>query len=225
MYIAYSSIEDGQHHGSTKLHIDITDAINIMVWSSPISQQSDYALWRIFPQAASAAICEYSRNHAGPGHPIHSQTIYFTESMLAELKALYGVQPFTIKQRVGEAIFIPAGCAHQVRHDPESITLPLPSLCCSDRSAIRQTQSRLLVISSRLKMCFIRNEYATNCDSTVLQRVLGKTCSNSMPLYGMLGSHWVLTRCLQIFCVRYLSLGGVPSTRVIAEKSESGLPR
>ena len=213
MYIAYSSIEDGQHDGSTKLHIDITDAINIMVWSSPTSQQSDYALWRIFPQAASAAIWEYSRSHAGPGHPIHSQTMYFTESMLVELKALYGVQPFTIKQRVGEAIYIPAGCAHQVRRDPEPSTLrSLPSLCCSDRSAIRQTQSRLLVISSRLKMCFIRNKYAMNCDSTVLQRVQGKTCSNSIPLYGMLGSRWAPTRCSQILCVRPPSLGGVPPT-------------
>ena len=127
MYIAYSSIEDGRHHGSTKLHIDITDAVNIMVWSSPTRQQSNYALWRIFPQTASAAICEYLRKHAGftgPGHPIHSQTIYSTDSMLMELEAKYGVRPFTIHQRVGEAVFIPAGCAHQVCHTPKIIDVP-----------------------------------------------------------------------------------------------------
>jgi JmjC domain, hydroxylase len=118
MYIAHSSVEDNQHNGSTKLHIDITDAVNIMVWA-PSRQQEHHALWRIFPQAASPAICEYlrARNHgdlSDSEHPIHSQSVYFTEAMLEELEAQYGVRPFTIRQHTGEAVFIPAGCAHQV---------------------------------------------------------------------------------------------------------------
>jgi lysine-specific demethylase 3 len=118
MYIAYGSVEDDRHHGSTKLHLDMTDAVNIMVWASGAQgAQSNYALWRIFPQAASPLICNYLREHAGfvgPGHPIHSQSFYFTESMLKDLEAQHGIRPYTIRQSAGEAVFIPAGCAHQV---------------------------------------------------------------------------------------------------------------
>ena len=118
MYIAHKSIDDDDHHGSTKLHIDMTDAVNIMVWA-PSTQGEHYALWRIFPQAASPIVCEFlrTRHHEkfpDAEHPIHSQAIYFTPSMLEELYVQYGILPFTIRQHVGEAIFIPAGCAHQV---------------------------------------------------------------------------------------------------------------
>jgi JmjC domain, hydroxylase len=118
MYIAYGSIEDDQHHGSTKLHIDMTDAVNIMVWSSGRHEpRHSYALWRIFPQAASSVISDFLRDtgFSGSGQPIHSQTVYFTETMLKELEARHGIRPFTIRQFTGEAIFIPAGCAHQVQ--------------------------------------------------------------------------------------------------------------
>jgi lysine-specific demethylase 3 len=120
MYIAYRSVEDDYHHGSTKLHIDMTDAINIMVWSSDCQEPRDrYALWRIFPRTSSSLVCEFLRNravHAFDGHPIHSQSAYFTDSMLRELEAQHGVRPFTIRQYTGDAIFIPAGCPHQVCH-------------------------------------------------------------------------------------------------------------
>ena len=119
MYIAYGSVEDNFHHGSTKLHIDMTDAVNIMVWvSNRKDQQQSYALWRIFPHDASSLICQFLRANtgfSGPGNPIHAQGTYFTEDMLAELEKQTGVRPFTIKQCIGDAIFIPAGCAHQVR--------------------------------------------------------------------------------------------------------------
>jgi lysine-specific demethylase 3 len=129
MYIAHASVEDNIHHGSTKLHIDMTDAVNIMVWASDRrEQQQRYALWRIFPQAASPLICQFLRVHtgfSGPGHPIHSQSVYFTEDMLAELEARTGVRPFTIKQYTGEAIYIPAGCAHQVCCFVTSLSIPV----------------------------------------------------------------------------------------------------
>jgi lysine-specific demethylase 3 len=99
MYIAYRSVEDDYHQGSTKLHIDVTDAINIMVWSSDCQEPRDrYALWRIFPWTSSSLVCEFLRNRAGhafDGHPIHSQSAYFTDSMLRELDAQLGVRLFT----------------------------------------------------------------------------------------------------------------------------------
>jgi hypothetical protein len=134
MYIANGSVEDGYHHGSTKLHIDMTDAVNIMVWTSDRREsESRYALWRIFSRTSSTHICDFLRDHGGfigPGHPIHSQHAYFTESMLKELNLQFGVQPFTIKQYAGDAVFIPAGCAHQVHGLYKSINILLISVKC-----------------------------------------------------------------------------------------------
>jgi hypothetical protein len=93
-----------------------------MLWASS-HQTQGCALWHIFPQAASSLICDYLRRHvgfSGPGHPIHSQCVYLTPGMLAALERLHEVRPFTIRQKPRQAIYIPAGCAYQVR---DSISL------------------------------------------------------------------------------------------------------
>jgi len=49
------------------------------------------------------------------GHDvIHDQQTYLSEDLLVELRETFGVRSWRIYQRVGEAVFIPAGCAHQV---------------------------------------------------------------------------------------------------------------
>ena len=117
MYISRRSLGNDEHHGSTKLHIDMTDTVDIMVWA-PSLPGENYALWQIFPQAASPLICEFLRathygNLSDTEHPIHSQAVYFTPVMFEQLYAMCGIRPFTIRQQIGETIFIPAGCAHQ----------------------------------------------------------------------------------------------------------------
>ena len=107
----------GEHHSSTKFHIDMTDTVNIMVWA-PSPRGENYTLWKIFPQAASPVIYEFLRathqgNLSDTEHPIHSQAVYFTPAMFEQLYTMCGLRPFTIQQHIGEAVFIPAGCAHQ----------------------------------------------------------------------------------------------------------------
>ncbi|ORZ18007.1 hypothetical protein BCR42DRAFT_325368 [Absidia repens] len=46
--------------------------------------------------------------------PIHGQWIYLTEQHLQRLKTKYNVEPWRLYQNPGDAIYIPAGCAHQV---------------------------------------------------------------------------------------------------------------
>jgi lysine-specific demethylase 3 len=113
-----ASMQDNQHNGSTRLHKDLTDAVNIMVWSAnfPDGTPGD-ALWHIYPPWAAEILSGFLRVRAGfrgQGDPIHSQTICMTPSLIELFFVEHGIQPYTIYQRPGQAVFIPAGCPHQV---------------------------------------------------------------------------------------------------------------
>lgn len=98
--------------------MDLTSAVNVMMWAADRGpEQPGYALWHIFPASASAALRKFLREEAGfegKGDPIHSQTICLTPLLLEKLYASQGIRAFTIKQYPGDAVYIPAGCAHQV---------------------------------------------------------------------------------------------------------------
>ncbi|KAI8076902.1 uncharacterized protein BX664DRAFT_344211 [Halteromyces radiatus] len=53
--------------------------------------------------------------------PVHSQWIYLTEDLLERLKREYGIQSWRIYQNPGDAVYIPAGCAHQVANYQSAI--------------------------------------------------------------------------------------------------------
>ena len=125
MYIAMSTSHDEQHSGSTRLHLDLSAAINILMWASTTKDgRCGYALWHIFAVEDTTAIKEYLRMRYRAmgidtkGDPIHNQQTYLTPMMLQELDTEYGVHPYTIRQFAGNAVFIPAGCAHQAGCGP-----------------------------------------------------------------------------------------------------------
>lgn len=103
-------------YGTTKLHLDVTDALNNMVWSADPS--SPAALWHIFPADSIDTLRMFLRETI-PGmqyrDPVHAQSIYLSQAMLTELASRYNVHAWTVYQRVGDVVFIPAGCAHQVK--------------------------------------------------------------------------------------------------------------
>ncbi len=110
----YSSTGDVDGVGSTKLHLDVSSAVNILVHTS--GEGLPGARWHIFLAADTAKLRAYLRAKSvcsAEEDPIHAQGTYLTPSMLAELKQ-HGVRPFEVQQKLGDAIFIPAGCAHQV---------------------------------------------------------------------------------------------------------------
>lgn len=114
MYIA---MEDRMKQGSTKLHMDLSDAVNILVHESESITGDGGALWHIFSREDTVRLSQILKAHPsynGKGNPIHQQTIYLSVSDLDDLRRNYGIVPFVIVQRSGQAVFIPAGCAHQV---------------------------------------------------------------------------------------------------------------
>jgi hypothetical protein len=116
MYNSHQTSPDEVHQGSTKLHLDLTDAVNVMLWAN-MSDSEPAALWHIFwPQDAEILrkFLIQDIGFHGFGDPIHSQMFYLTPSMLHHLHNQHNIQPYTIYQRPGEAIYIPAGAAHQV---------------------------------------------------------------------------------------------------------------
>ncbi|KAF7964645.1 hypothetical protein HWV62_4521, partial [Athelia sp. TMB] len=126
-YIAQGTKQDDEHSGSTVLHMDSTSAINVMVWSADIGPGiPGYATWHIFPAVASDALRQFltvDMGHPFTSDPIHSQTVCMTPSSLRKLFESRGVRPYTILQYTGDAVFIPAGCAHQVSNAADAIKI------------------------------------------------------------------------------------------------------
>ncbi|TVU27615.1 hypothetical protein EJB05_19109 [Eragrostis curvula] len=95
------------------------------------------ALWDIFRREDYDILQDYLRKHASEFrhihcnpvkqvvHPIHDQSFYLTAKHKRELKEEYGIEPWTFEQKLGEAVFIPAGCPHQVRNLKSCIKVAL----------------------------------------------------------------------------------------------------
>ncbi|XP_020550775.1 lysine-specific demethylase JMJ25-like isoform X2 [Sesamum indicum] len=95
------------------------------------------AIWDIFRREDVRKLEEYLRRHHKEFrhihgcpveqvvHPIHDQSLYLTSYHKAKLKEEFGVEPWTFVQKLGEAVFISAGCPHQVRNLKSCIKVAL----------------------------------------------------------------------------------------------------
>lgn len=82
------------------------------------------AVWHLFPsqevEALSMCVTQIATHKkVSIDHPIHDQWIYLPKNKLAKLSTT------TINQEVGDAIFIPAGCAHQVCNVQDAIKIAI----------------------------------------------------------------------------------------------------
>lgn len=120
MYFAFGILYGPQCDGTTRCHGDAASAVNIMLHAKLTrSGAPGSARWDIFAASDAPALAQFMRKYKnvpdGDYNPIHLRNIYLNAQDLLVLRDEYGVVPFTIQQRVGDAVFIPAGCPHQVR--------------------------------------------------------------------------------------------------------------
>ena len=186
MYIAYGALvaeaEEASLFGTTCLHMDMSDAVNLMVYVEPdppgsggsqngyweggvwrplsatssvpssatpaalaapangddlAALQRDWptagAVWDIWAAddepALTAFLWRIAAEESGDekarqevGHPIHDANVYLTANLRKRrLWEEEGVRGYRFVQRAGEAVFIPAGCPHQVYNIRSSI--------------------------------------------------------------------------------------------------------
>ncbi|KAJ1785099.1 hypothetical protein LPJ59_006217, partial [Coemansia sp. RSA 2399] len=115
MYCAYASSEDAGGIGTTNLHCDAADAVNIMAHCGPLAEGAPAAaVWDIYPSESAGAIREFIGTPPKGGDAIHNQTTYLTSPDRQRLHKQKGVRGYRVYQNPGDAVFVPAGCAHQV---------------------------------------------------------------------------------------------------------------
>ena len=135
--------------GTTNLHLDLTDAVNIMLFAAggnrapAESTESKHiplcgAVWDIFPPSAASAIRAYLREKDDRiDDPIHRQLYYLAEHEIAMLKDV-GVMSYRIYQEPGDAVFIPAGCPHQVRNRRSCVKVAVDFLSAENVGVCRE---------------------------------------------------------------------------------------
>lgn len=123
------------------------------------------AVWDIFRRQDVPKLIEYLRRHwrefhhfnnapvASVVHPIHDQTFYLNEKHKRQLKEEFNIEPWTFEQYLGEAVFIPAGCPHQVRNRQSCIKVAVDFVSPENvQECIRLTEDfRLLPKTHRSK--------------------------------------------------------------------------
>lgn len=128
MYIAMQNSDQSGSSGSTVLHMDVADAINVQTYARSNQEGSEgCALWHLYHASDTEKLREFLYDHNSEklgisveevkskyDDPIHTTRTYIDVEMRQKLWEEYGVKGYEIKQRPGEAVFIPAYTAHQV---------------------------------------------------------------------------------------------------------------
>ncbi|KAG9021317.1 hypothetical protein FRB95_002408 [Tulasnella sp. JGI-2019a] len=119
LYTAYKSLEAHGGNGSTRLHMDMASAMNIMMWSLTVGRAKEVgtAVWDIYQPEHLNTIHSFLQSQHGTANgidPIYSEQYYLDSVAWKQLYQQHGIVGYRIYQQPGDAVFVPAGCTHQV---------------------------------------------------------------------------------------------------------------
>ncbi|KAI8841032.1 hypothetical protein BJ741DRAFT_595089 [Chytriomyces cf. hyalinus JEL632] len=127
MYNAFGSSDAGvKAYGTTPIHLDMADAVNVMMFASTVNADPNQpasnsdrpaAVWDIYARKDLECLRKFLRAEFdvdASQDPVHDQFYYIDEARREKLFVEHGVRGWRIFQNVGDAVFVPAGCAHQV---------------------------------------------------------------------------------------------------------------
>ncbi|WOK96107.1 hypothetical protein Cni_G04814 [Canna indica] len=96
------------------------------------------AIWDVFRRQDVPKLNEFLKIHwknltndsqsTNLAMPLYDQAVYLNKDQKKMLKEQFRIEPWTFEQHVGEAVFVPAGCAFQVRNLQSSVQLVLDFL-------------------------------------------------------------------------------------------------
>lgn len=93
------------------------------------------ALWDVFRREDIPKLNEYLRTHwkeFGKSNevtsPLYGEAVYLNDHHKRKLREELGVEPWSIEQYLGQAVFVPAGCPFQVRNLQSTVQLGLDFL-------------------------------------------------------------------------------------------------
>ncbi|KAJ7839417.1 hypothetical protein B0H13DRAFT_2417898 [Mycena leptocephala] len=107
MYNANANLKETGSKGSTRLHMDMADALNLMAYASrdPLGNEG-CAAWDLFRAEDSNKLREFlcAKYTIDEPDPIHSQQVYLDDGARRQLWEEYGVKSYRVYQRAGEAV-------------------------------------------------------------------------------------------------------------------------
>jgi [histone H3]-dimethyl-L-lysine9 demethylase len=204
MYNAFASSDETNSKGSTCLHMDMADAVNIMLFATPTADGSPgCAAWDIYRAEDASKIREFIKQFQKGTYthdPIHSQNFYLDPDMRRRLYEQKGVKSWRIYQKPGDAVFIPAGCAHQVQWPTAFNT----SLIDSDLTRLLlNCLSQVCNLSDCIKVAcdFVSPENIDKCEMLTLefreQNQMDMWKEDVLQLRSMMWFAWLSCRRLQ----------------------------
>ncbi|KAJ3240705.1 hypothetical protein HDU81_002896 [Chytriomyces hyalinus] len=157
MYNAFGSSDYGKNgYGTTPIHLDMADAVNVMMFASSLPNACNNlnnrpaAVWDIYPRKHLKTLRDFLRAEFdvdASQDPVHDQFYYLDEAKREKLYRVHGVLGWRIFQNVGDAVFVPAGCAHQVCNYMDCVKAACDFVSPENLSACVQLTSEFRALS------------------------------------------------------------------------------
>ncbi|KAJ3266408.1 hypothetical protein HDU77_001019 [Chytriomyces hyalinus] len=156
MYNAFGSSDEGKHgYGTTPIHLDMADAVNVMMFASSLPNvynppNRPAAVWDIYPRKDLKTLRDFLRAEFdvdASQDPVHDQFYYLDAARREKLYRVHGVLGWRIFQNVGDAVFVPAGCAHQVCNYMDCVKAACDFVSPENLSACVQLTSEFRALS------------------------------------------------------------------------------